>query len=65
MEAWIGRGRQAEADPAFVMPIALPAELPAFAEVEPCPTEHLQAMLAARSGPEETPRREERLSWLA
>lgn len=47
VEAWIGRGRQAEADPAFEMPIALPAELPPFVKVEPCPTEHLKAMLAA------------------
>lgn len=47
VEAWLGRGEQARVDPDVSLPLALPAELPAFVEVEPCPSEHLQAMLAA------------------
>lgn len=47
VEAWMGRGEQARVDPDVSLPLALPAELPAFVEVEPCPSEHLQAMLAA------------------
>jgi len=47
VEAWMGRGLAARANPNASLPVALPAELPAFVEVEPCPREHLQAMLAA------------------
>lgn len=43
----LGRGEQARVDPDVSLPLALPGELPAFVEVEPCPSEHLQAMLAA------------------
>jgi len=47
VESWMGHGQEAQANPRSRLPLALPAELPAFAEVEPCPAEHLQAMLAA------------------
>lgn len=44
-----------EADPRTVgfvpPPLALPAELPACVEVEPCPSEHLQAMLGSSPHP--------------
>ncbi len=44
---WLGRARRAESDPGFSLASELPAELPPWAEVEPCPREHLEAMRAA------------------
>ncbi|MFB9449174.1 hypothetical protein Dvina_30960 [Dactylosporangium vinaceum] len=49
VEGWISRGRQARVNPDYdiTAELALPAALPAWAEVEPCPPEHLAALLAA------------------
>ena len=47
VEAWMGYGHGARVNAHAKLPVALPAELPAFVDVEPCPSEHLQAMLAA------------------
>ncbi|MFI5911671.1 hypothetical protein [Dactylosporangium sp. NPDC051541] len=49
VEGWISRGRQARVNPDYdiTAELALPAGLPAWAEVEPCPQEHLAALLAA------------------
>lgn len=47
VESWMGHGHGARSNPHAELPMALPAELPAFVEVEPCPREHLQAMLSA------------------
>lgn len=47
VESWMGHGHEAQANPHCRLPLALPAELPAFAEIEPCPSEHLEAMLGA------------------
>jgi len=47
VEQWMGHGDAAQVDPSIKLPISLPAQLPGFVEVEPCPSEHLQAMLAA------------------
>jgi hypothetical protein len=51
VEIWLSHARQAEADPRFQLnPWSLPAELPEWQEVEPCPKEHLEAMLKALVG---------------
>jgi len=49
VEAWVSRARQARANPDYDISqeLALPAGLPPWAEVEPCPPEHLSALLAA------------------
>lgn len=47
VEHWLVRAGQAKADPAYVLDLHVPAELPAWAVAEPCPHEHLMAMLAA------------------
>lgn len=49
VERWSALARRAAADPQFdvAAQIALPAPLPGWVEVEPCPVPHLQAMLAA------------------
>jgi hypothetical protein len=46
---WISRARQARVNPDYDIgaELALPAGLPTWAEVEPCPPEHLAALLAA------------------
>jgi len=50
VEAWLGRAQQAQSNPGYRLDVRLPAELPAWAKVEPCPRPHLQAMLAAGQG---------------
>jgi hypothetical protein len=49
VEQWSARARRAASDSGFdvAAEVALPAELPGWAEVEPCPRQHLAAMLAA------------------
>ena len=49
VEGWVSRARQARVNPEYDISyeLALPASLPPWAEVEPCPPEHLSAMLAA------------------
>lgn len=49
VEFWAARARRAAADPAYDVrtEVSLPAALPPFVEVEPCPPPHLAAMLAA------------------
>ena len=47
VEGWLGRAAQAQLDEAYRLDLALPAELPAWGETEPCPRPHLAAMLAA------------------
>ncbi|RSM45302.1 hypothetical protein DMB66_51295 [Actinoplanes sp. ATCC 53533] len=49
VEGWISRARQARVNPDYDISteLALPAGLPAWVEVEPCPAEHLAALLAA------------------
>lgn len=48
VEGWISRARQARVNPDYDISteLALPAGLPAWAEVQPCPPEHLAALLA-------------------
>jgi hypothetical protein len=49
VEGWVSRARQARVNPDYdiSLELALPAGLPPWAEVEPCPPEHLSALLAA------------------
>lgn len=44
---WLAFAAKAESDEQFLLPVHMPFDLPAFVEVEPCPTAHLLAMLAA------------------
>ena len=44
---WLSRARQAEASPSYELDVEVPAPLPPWSEVEPCPTVHLTAMRAA------------------
>ncbi|GAB3886954.1 hypothetical protein GCM10029964_052090 [Kibdelosporangium lantanae] len=49
VESWLSLARQARHNPDYDLTavLALPAPLPPWAEVEPCPPEHLWAILAA------------------
>lgn len=47
VEPWLRRARQAQANPQFVLDVTVPAALPAWSEVEPCPNTHLKGMLHA------------------
>ena len=44
---WLGRARQARASDSFRLDVGVPADLPRWSEVEPCPKPHLTAMRAA------------------
>ncbi len=47
VEGWLNRAQQAHHNPGFVLDVAVPAELPPWSEVEPCPNAHLFGMLSA------------------
>lgn len=47
VEGWLTRAQQAHADPNYRLDVAVPADLPAWSEVEPCPNSHLHGMLEA------------------
>ncbi|MCT9933738.1 hypothetical protein N5079_26340 [Planotetraspora sp. A-T 1434] len=49
VEGWLSLARQAAANPGFTIGDrrSLPADLPGWVEVEPCPRPHLEAMIAA------------------
>lgn len=49
VEGWLSRARQARSNPEHDLSaeLALPAALPPWIEVDPCPQEHLTALLAA------------------
>lgn len=47
VEQWLARAHRAQADPGYGLDVALPIGLPPWSAVEPCPTPHLEAMLAA------------------
>ncbi|WP_394650185.1 hypothetical protein [uncultured Deinococcus sp.] len=46
-QRWLAHASRAGHDPSFTVPETLPAPLPAWSPVEPCPRAHLGAMLAA------------------
>ncbi len=47
VEGWINRAQQAHFNPDYQLDVYVPAELPAWSEVEPCPNAHLIGMLEA------------------
>jgi len=47
VEPWVSRANQAASNPDYESDVHLPAELPPWVEVEPCPRAHLAAMMAA------------------
>jgi hypothetical protein len=47
VEPWLRRARQAQANPQFVLDVSVPAPIPTWSEVEPCPNTHLKGMLHA------------------
>lgn len=47
VEGWLSRAQQAEANPNYKLDLAVPTDLPAWSEVEPCPNSHLHGMLEA------------------
>jgi len=47
VEGWVSRAQQAHSNTGYKLDIAVPAELPAWSRVEPCPNTHLHAMLEA------------------
>lgn len=44
VEPWLGRARAAQSSERFALDVRLPARLPGWVDVEPCPREHLAAM---------------------
>jgi hypothetical protein len=47
VEGWVSRASQAQSNPLYRLDVDVPAELPAWSEVEPCPQSHLDGMIAA------------------
>jgi len=47
VSGWLSRARQARASASFRLDVELPAALPGWSEVEPCPRAHLAAMRSA------------------
>jgi hypothetical protein len=47
VEGWLSRARQASSNPNYAIDVYLPATLPTWAEVEPCPRPHLDGIMAA------------------
>ncbi len=47
VEGWLNRAQQAHFNPDYKLDVAVPAALPAWSEVEPCPNAHLVGMLEA------------------
>lgn len=47
VESWLSRARQAQSNPSYTLDVQIPAQLPNWSEVEPCPRSHLEGMRAA------------------
>jgi len=47
VEGWLTRANQAGSNPAYLLDVTVPAELPPWSSVEPCPPAHLEATLEA------------------
>jgi len=47
VEGWLNRAQQAHANPDYKLDVQVPADLPPWSEVEPCPNSHLHGMLHA------------------
>lgn len=50
VEAWLSRANQARSNPRYQIDVAVPAELPPWVAVEPCPHAHLRGILGACDG---------------
>jgi hypothetical protein len=44
VEGWVSRASQAQSNPLYRLDVDVPAELPAWSEVEPCPQSHLDGL---------------------
>lgn len=47
VEGWLNRAQQAHSNPDYKLDVQVPAEVPPWSEVEPCPNSHLHGMLHA------------------
>lgn len=47
VEGWLDRAHQAHANPEYELDVEVPAQLPAWSEVEPCPESHLRGLVSA------------------
>ncbi len=47
VEPWLSRARQAHSNPNYRLDVGVPAQMPQWSEVEPCPNAHLHGMLEA------------------
>lgn len=47
VEGWLNRAQQAHSNPDYRLDVQVPADLPPWSEVEPCPNSHLHGMLHA------------------
>ncbi len=47
VERWLSRARQAGSNSSYQIDVDLPATLPPWSEVEPCPRPHLEALMGA------------------
>ncbi|MDX1933993.1 MAG: hypothetical protein SFU56_15440 [Capsulimonadales bacterium] len=47
VEPWMNRARQAHSNPNYRLDVAVPADMPPWSEVEPCPNAHLHGMMEA------------------
>ena len=45
VEGWVNMAQQAHSNPNYRLAVHIPADLPPWSEVEPCPNTHLHAML--------------------
>ncbi|MGC4044709.1 MAG: hypothetical protein QM758_13025 [Armatimonas sp.] len=50
VEGWMSRAHQAHSNPNYRLDVGVPAQLPPWSEVEPCPNAHLKGMLEAMRG---------------
>jgi hypothetical protein len=47
VEGWLDRAQQAHVNPDFELDVEVPARLPPWSEVEPCPESHLRGLIQA------------------
>lgn len=47
VEGWVSRAQQAHSNPQYRLDVAVPAQMPPWSDVEPCPNSHLHGMLQA------------------
>lgn len=47
VEGWVNRAQQAHSNPQYRLDVAVPAAMPPWSDIEPCPNSHLHGMLQA------------------